>query len=126
MRPVALVILIATILIGCEQAPPPAEKAAACLKNLEALWVPLEFYMTDHEGQYPAALDDLAKTVSPTTGKPYIDKIPDCPPGWSYVYEVKPGAVSHYTVICRSLVVSPGLVPDFPRMTSSSRPISQP
>ncbi len=122
-----LVALIAVLVCGCTQSgPSQAEKAELCLKNLQTLWVPLEFYMTDHDGQYPAQLEDLVKNASPATKKPYLDKVPECPPGWSYVYEVQPGTISQYTLMCRSNVVSPGLIPDYPRMTSLNKPISHP
>ncbi|GMU56134.1 MAG: hypothetical protein AMXMBFR33_52800 [Candidatus Xenobia bacterium] len=119
-------LALAALLCGCSaQGPVEAEKAEQCMTNLQGLWEPMEFYMTDHHGQYPARLEQLT-SPGPARQLPYVSSLPTCPPGWSYVYEVQPGTVSRYTLICRSQVSAPGLTPDYPRMTSESRPVSHP
>ncbi|MEW6282998.1 MAG: hypothetical protein AB1758_30575 [Candidatus Eremiobacterota bacterium] len=108
---------------GVPSGPSEAEKAALCQKNLEHLWEPLEFYMSDHQGQYPPRLEDLATARSPALKEPYVKEIPPCPPGWSYAYETAPG---RYTLICRGNFRAADLEEGYPRMTSEMAPTSKP
>lgn len=83
-----------------------------CLSQLRSLAKAVNFYAADHQGKYPQSLNGLVPQ--------YMEKLPKCPTGSSYGYEVNL-SLDDFTIFCSGdKHLNVGVPSGFPQYTSNT------